>query len=864
MASFTDAITQFNPYVQQLPLEAMAQVGMFKQAKYEENVQKIQGEIDKIAGLDVVRDVDKQYLQAKLNQLGSKLKTVAAGDFSNFQLVNSVGGMAKQIGKDPLVQNAVSSTAWYRKQAADMEKAISEGKAGQSNIWDFGEQVNSWMNSSDLKKSFRGRYTQYTDVKKKAMEAIKGLHPKLQQYDIPFKMNDDGTVDTRQIADAMKRYKIEGIDENQVEQAIRASLDQNDLNQLSIDGRYQFRGVGVDQLVKKATDNYEIQKKNAISTLDYLKEQRRIITDPNELEKVDAKIEYYNLLLGKDGVPGLLDENLKSNLETVRQNPDAVKTSLYKEGFVKEFANAFSWKNQVVTYETNPIRQQLNWVADMKFKQEQENRRRYEFAQNLLREDEKIRLMAEKNALDKVALYGDPNASDWTPMGNPTDNELRATELFTSHVSSVAGALEGDMAKLKTKYSDAQIADMLQDWEENTTKATKVKPDALKLIQNIAKNKNYLSALEEKQKILREQAISEAQKDPKFKENLAKSKDYISTLDKTIPPVQINVGGRSINLTPSQLLNDIQSGKATLSVDRALAGSIRLNYNIDGKQASLEINKTSFGTDVKGASKLRPLLLGVHEYYGQYGNLNKEYNNSVEDIYRKKLAPIAQAFVPQIKAVATGKNGEPPPIIISRLSQLLTAADVKDIAADENFDLEKASTMLLEKNSKDTRVFIEQDGDNFRVHLKSESDPSNRQILKLSKGDVVRYFGEGYVNNKTQESIRINIGGGNTNITGDPKKAVFQKQFGDFPGVSRYQVTADLNQDLSDANLYTAMINVKRKDGGYQTFEISGSDNLHRVGYDQGRKSLNALTDQTLINLLKAQYPNYDYSNLDY
>jgi hypothetical protein len=260
MASFTDAISQFNPYVQQLPVEAMLKVGTYKQQKYDEGVQKIQSQIDRIAGLDVIRDVDKQYLQSKLNELGGKLKTVAAGDFSNFQLVNSVGGMATQIGKDSNVQNAVSSTAWYRKQAAEMEKAISEGKSSQSNIWDFTQQADDWMYSDDLNKSFRGRYTQFTDVKKKAMNAIKALHPKLQQYDVPFVINDDGSVDTRQIADAMKRYKIEGIDESQIKQAIVASLDQNDLNQLSIDGRYQFKGVDSEQLVERAKGIYDVQK----------------------------------------------------------------------------------------------------------------------------------------------------------------------------------------------------------------------------------------------------------------------------------------------------------------------------------------------------------------------------------------------------------------------------------------------------------------------------------------------------------------------------------------------------------------------------------------------------------------------------
>ena len=66
MASFTDQISTFNPYVSQLPVEAMVQVGMQKQAQYDQGVQKIQGYIDNIAGMDVVNDADKQYLQSKL------------------------------------------------------------------------------------------------------------------------------------------------------------------------------------------------------------------------------------------------------------------------------------------------------------------------------------------------------------------------------------------------------------------------------------------------------------------------------------------------------------------------------------------------------------------------------------------------------------------------------------------------------------------------------------------------------------------------------------------------------------------------------------------------------------------------------
>ena len=67
MASFTDQISQFNPYIQQLPIDAMVKVGMYKQQQYDQGVQKIQSYVDNIAGMDLYRPQDKAYLQSKLN-----------------------------------------------------------------------------------------------------------------------------------------------------------------------------------------------------------------------------------------------------------------------------------------------------------------------------------------------------------------------------------------------------------------------------------------------------------------------------------------------------------------------------------------------------------------------------------------------------------------------------------------------------------------------------------------------------------------------------------------------------------------------------------------------------------------------------
>ena len=55
MASFTDNLVAFNPYIPQIPVDDYVRVGMIKQQQYNEGVQKVQGYIDSVAGLDVIK-----------------------------------------------------------------------------------------------------------------------------------------------------------------------------------------------------------------------------------------------------------------------------------------------------------------------------------------------------------------------------------------------------------------------------------------------------------------------------------------------------------------------------------------------------------------------------------------------------------------------------------------------------------------------------------------------------------------------------------------------------------------------------------------------------------------------------------------
>jgi hypothetical protein len=280
MASYTDKIPQFNPYVQQLPVDAMVKVGMYKQQKYEEGLEKIQTNIDNVAGMDIANPVQQKYLQSKLNSLGNDLRGVAAGDFSNFQLVNSVNGMTNQIAKDKTVQNAVASTSFLRKQQSFMEKAKREGKSSPENEAFFNNEVSRYLKSTDVKESFNDEYYEYKDVDKK----LRDLHSKLKEADVsidnPYIRDNSGKTlyyyrdaSGREVATTdeskgapkydytMLTTTVKGIGAEKILNNFYDSLDETDKRQLNISAQYHYRDSTIDTIQSDIVKTYDEKKK---------------------------------------------------------------------------------------------------------------------------------------------------------------------------------------------------------------------------------------------------------------------------------------------------------------------------------------------------------------------------------------------------------------------------------------------------------------------------------------------------------------------------------------------------------------------------------------------------------------------------
>lgn len=452
MASYKDIIPTFNPYIQQEPVEAMMKVGVYKQQRYDEGVKKIQESIDNIAGLDVVREVDKQYLQSKLNQLGGQLSSVAGGDFSNFQLVNSVNGMTNQIAKDPNVINAVSSAARYRKALESKDKLISEGKGSDSNDWLFNQQANKWLNSDDLKTQFNATYRPYRDYNKSARDIIKALGKKTTGYDVAF--NEKG-----QLVDAITRVRIEGISKDRIQTALKQGLSPDDYRQMQTDGLYKYSNTSPEQYVQDLNSSYQ----NTFSQ--YSSERERLLglqssaSSPKEKQRLQQQISQID-----DAT-----ESLKSEYDSLSRGFESgdvqgSQAQLYTMNWFQDTANAFETQSTIKSYHTNPFaqrqfqRDQLRQnaeIAQAKLSQQaQYNKDRLEI------ERKKLKLMQDPYGSISIPTNKDATSQDViSSMEATRDQEKKNTEQLKNNFQTKFKVDGQDM-------TDAQFNDLVDRYQK--------------------------------------------------------------------------------------------------------------------------------------------------------------------------------------------------------------------------------------------------------------------------------------------------------------------------------------------------------------------------------------------------------------
>jgi hypothetical protein len=399
MASFTDAISQFNPYVKQLPIEAMAQVGMYKQQQYDQGVQKIQSYIDNVAGMEVYRPQDKQYLQSKLNELTSNLRTVAAADFSNQQIVNSVGGMTSTIIKDPYIQSAVYSTSRIKKQNQIMEEAQKKGELTPENKFLYERSLNSYAQGK-LGETFNGQYVPYTDVLAKLRDVAKSVG--VDESVIPdlFGKDAKGNVILNKV---MAERHLKGKSAEKLLDAFNSALTPQDKQQLAITGIYENRNMTPEQLSIATRSSYNQHISTLETQLERINVQLDLTSDSESSEEQKAI-----LLKSRQNIQDTVTKLQKQrdeagNLDYIANNEDSIKANLYSNNWLISAANQMKEVSDITEYKINPWFDVMMKENDYNLKLKQENRQAREF--NILRQEHATD-KAEDSAKWRLDYYG--------------------------------------------------------------------------------------------------------------------------------------------------------------------------------------------------------------------------------------------------------------------------------------------------------------------------------------------------------------------------------------------------------------------------------------------------------------------------
>jgi hypothetical protein len=841
MASFTDNVpqlTNFKEYVPQQPIEAMVNVGRTKQAQYDQGVEKLQNQIENIAGLDVIRDVDKQYLQSKLNSLGKNLSLVAAGDFSNYQLVNSVGGMINKIGKDTTIQTAVGNTMKYRKGLNEMDQAKKDGKSSPSNEWAFQNDAQQWLNNPDPNASFTGTYQPYTNYKKNALEVIKSLTKDETITDDAFTTDSKGNL---VIADANVRRKLAGISPDKIQQALMATLSPGDFKQMEIDGRYNYSNVDPRRFAQDLSNSYT-EKVSFYSQQKKVLENAKSSTTSN-IEKVKLNDQIASL----DKVIRNINREQAGMAQMISSgNIEGVKAQLHTSNFIDNFSKAFSYTETSQTYQNSPFAemamQRANKEQDWKKFMISHNWDKTKFA---LEYEQKERSASEK----KKAEEGYGPVAFGVPQDELPQLSFEKVKDQTFAQQETLDSLDSDFYKDKGK-----------DWFEAQKSAWEERPGSVPAaVRQYFSNTAELRRRTEGNKSLLLDLTKEA--DQKF----GVIEDYIPE-DATIT-TYTTPEGQEVVYTPEDFVtyNQIKD-KYVINQASGGTGGASSRVMFDMKKAKEELSPKQYHLLEIQSGKVSSrfsegLLLQAQKF-------NKEVNAPYRKVLEEREKFIQQSLQDKI-AVKQGVLIEIPTLnkeqsrsvgnMLSRFTDFAKSQKGK-IAGSEDFDADVASKLAIDDNTQyKIRVVggsefqeplyeVIASGKEGEVKFKLTEDQKNLAFKnQFDAPREVKKFDAYYENQLVKKGGATTYDG-----KGDPAHDEAYLNPVDFPRVSNFGIKGDIE---------------KLKFGGY-ALKVHIFDPVTKQWYDNievGRgtpmdkaqvvKMLEGLDDSSLFQLIHEKPP---------
>lgn len=471
MASFTDTRPrQFNPYVQQLPVETMIAVGTRAEDEYNRGVQRVQGYLGSIAGIDVASEADRDYIQQRLSSLTSEVNKVASADWGNQAIVNQVGAMAAHIANDENIQNAMISTQKIRGLQSSYKTLREKDPAKYSAVneaYDM-QSVNEYLSNPNPGTLYQGPTSPWLqkadDVRKRLNEQVESIKKNPNKRTVISTVRDsDGNPTIMYQLDDQTWVSADDLKSSLMQQ-----LGAEDLETLHRDAWFNLRGVSDNDILNRYLDQTDYEIKNRDRQILDRETTNALIQDPKQKE-VDTE----NLNALKEYNRQLVDRRNKyvNNANTgnvTSSDITQLKDSMWTKSFIDGIANQGAFSQSSVKLEVNE-QAKLALERDYKRTQGQEDFM-YDLALKLsekhpevLKFDQTGRINIDMQAL-QGAMSGGGNSSYLSPITIDVDDPANITRVTEDSLAKdiVYGASTVEEAK-KSMYSYYKTLPEFQD-----------------------------------------------------------------------------------------------------------------------------------------------------------------------------------------------------------------------------------------------------------------------------------------------------------------------------------------------------------------------------------------------------------------
>lgn len=382
----------------EVDLELLGKVNAYQQAQFDHGAKELQNEINNWAMLaDVAKPQDREYINAKLNNIVAAINNLGGVNLRDPNNVNSLKSLGYNLYGDNTVMNAVITTKKLRGFMTDAQTKLSGKNAANYDYTYYQYQLNKWndwLQDGQVGTTFDGPAQlgegSFENYQKKINDAINKLTPDSETAPVGNDAINYLQVGSKFIKKERINSLIDSLTTSQDREIISAHAWKN-LGATPDDVLLKYTIDGYNSKLDALKSDYNALKHNMAQTTDFEQKQRY----QDQINVVQNAIK--NITATKDNL--FNSTNGKSISE---QDRDLLRSNLYFDSFKDQLSTARAFQqnatelkmNQGKAFQLKEARAAHEFSETMKWRKAQYNL------------DLRKQGFAEKKALAELGLVG--------------------------------------------------------------------------------------------------------------------------------------------------------------------------------------------------------------------------------------------------------------------------------------------------------------------------------------------------------------------------------------------------------------------------------------------------------------------------